>query len=539
MASSITPAAALRRFGLRQTIKGALILGISVGLFVTVQGLGYAKTFADERSRMDLAASLTDAPALGILYGEPKELLTTSGYMVYRTVAILALITSLWGLMTATKLLRGQEEDGRTEAIITGSTTNRHASWNMFLGYIGSMVVSFSLAALIIIGCGRIPGVDTPVLTCILIAAMIYLPSLLFASLGVLVSQFSVIRRRALMYGLVPLVILFALRGIANTMSDWYWLKNITPFGWVDKFSPVADTQLAWILPFLITIPILVLGIYFAGKRDLGASLIKESLNVKSHYFLLKTYVQLAIRQQLGIFIGWSIAAVAVSAIIAAVADIAAKAVADAPQMVDIIAKLGNSIGDIKVAFLGTGTIFIVLLLLIMATVGLGAIRRDEAMLYLDNLLVQPVRRSVWLANRLGILLGAALFISLISGLATLLIGGAIGIDLDASNLFAVCVALIGTIVFTLGIGTFVYGILPRLATLAMYVVIAWSFTIDIVASVVKLDDIFIKSSLFHYVSSSPSEVPNWATFAWLVGIGLVMAAIGIATFTRRDIVPE
>jgi len=488
MASSITPAAALRRFGLRQTIKGALILGISVGLFVTVQGLGYAKTFADERSRMDLAASLTDAPALGILYGEPKELLTTSGYMVYRTVAILALITSLWGLMTATKLLRGQEEDGRTEAIITGSTTNRHASWNMFLGYIGSMVVSFSLAALIIIGCGRIPGVDTPVLTCILIAAMIYLPSLLFASLGVLVSQFSVIRRRALMYGLVPLVILFALRGIANTMSDWYWLKNITPFGWVDKFSPVADTQLAWILPFLITIPILVLGIYFAGKRDLGASLIKESLNVKSHYFLLKTYVQLAIRQQLGIFIGWSIAAVAVSAIIAAVADIAAKAVADAPQMVDIIAKLGNSIGDIKVAFLGTGTIFIVLLLLIMATVGLGAIRRDEAMLYLDN---------------------------------------------------RVCVALIGTIVFTLGIGTFVYGILPRLATLAMYVVIAWSFTIDIVASVVKLDDIFIKSSLFHYVSSSPSEVPNWATFAWLVGIGLVMAAIGIATFTRRDIVPE
>jgi putative exporter of polyketide antibiotics len=59
------------------------------------------------------------------------------------------------------------------------------------------------------------------------------------------------------------------------------------------------------------------------------------------------------------------------------------------------------------------------------------------------------------------------------------------------------------------------------------------------VGAVVKIDDLVIKSSLFHYVSISPTQEPNWSTFAWLVALGIVMMIIGAIAFSRRDIVSE
>jgi len=539
MGTNLSPTAALRRFGFSRTIKGALILGFIIGLFVTGQGLGYAETFTDEKSRTDLATSLSGAPALGILYGEPKDILSTAGYMVYRTTPIMGLITAIWGLMTVTKLLRGQEEDGRMEAIVTGSTTNRQASWHIFMGFIGSIVLSFTIAALIIVGVGRMPNVDASVYACLLITAAIFLPGLLFAGVGVFVSQFSVMRRRALMYGLIPLAILFAMRGFANTIEDWYWLKRFTPFGWADKISPVSDTQLVWILPFLLVIPIVAIGIYLVGKRDLGASLIKESETVKSHNFLLGSPLQMAVRQQIGIFAIWAVSGLFVSSLIAAIANIAANAVVDAPEIKDVIGKLGGSVDDMALAFLGTGIILVVLLLLLMVTVGITAIRKDEAKQYLDNLLVQPVMRSKWLASRIGVLAIASVVIALITELATFLIANSLGIHVDAADLFLVSIALTGTVIFTLGLGTLMYGFLPRFAATTMYTVIAWSFLVDVIQSIVKLDDIVLKSSLFHYISPSLTETPDWATFAWLVSLGIVMAIVGIFAFTRRDIIAE
>jgi putative exporter of polyketide antibiotics len=329
------------------------------------------------------------------------------------------------------------------------------------------------------------------------------------------------------------------MRGIANTMHDWYWLKTITPFGWADKVSPVSNTELTWLVPFLLSVPIIAIGIYLVGKRDLAASLIKESENVRSRNFLLGSSGQLALRQQLGIFAGWIIAALGVSSLIAAIANIAASAAADAPGIKEIIGKLGGTIDDLEIAFLGTGMVFIALILLIMVTVGMSSIRKDEAKQYLDNLLVQPLKRSVWLTSRLGVLIAVSLIISLASGFATLFIGQFLGLHIDAGNLILVSIALTGTAIFTLGFGTLLYGMLPRFATALMYIVIAWSFVVDVLQSIIKLDDTVINSSLLHYISFSPNQAPNWGTFAWLVGLGIAMASIGIFAFTRRDIIAE
>jgi polyether ionophore transport system permease protein len=531
---------ALWHLGFRQTLKGAIIVGLLVGFMATVQGLAFGSTYPDEKSRTAFAATLESAPALGVLYGETKNLASATGYMVYRTVPVMALIASIWAIMTVTKLLRGQEEDGRWEVVTSAGTTPRRATALMLLGYASSMVVAFLIATIMITVAGSFPELEASLSTCLLITLAIFSPAVLFASLGVLTSQLAITRRRALMYVLVPLVFFFGLRSLANTVPDLYWLKDLTPFGWADMISPVFDPQAAWLLAFLGIAPLLVaLGVYLVDKRDLGAGFIPEPTESKSRFYLLGSSLGLALRQNMAGFIGWGIATLAISLLIASIMGIAAEAVADSPSLGTFLGQLSGSTTDMKVAFLGAGLVFVVIALLIMAAVCVAGIRRDEAKNYLDNLLAQPIRRSGWLAGRLMQILFAFIVISVVCIFATWVVAGLQNISLDLWNMLLVSIALTGTIMFLLGFGTLLYGILPRTAVIGMYVVVAWSFIIDIVGSVVELNDIVIKSSLLHYVSVSVAEAPDWGRFAWLALFGLAMATVGIFAFAKRDIIIE
>lgn len=538
----LSPAKALRRFGFKQTLKGALILGIVGGLIVAVQGIGYVATYPDAKSRVQFATSLESAPGLGVIYGEPKNLVSPAGYLVYRTVPVMSLITAVWGLMTVTKLLRGQEEDGRLELIVANNTTKRSASGQLLLGWGASLLLAFGISTLLAFFINSTPSINASFETSVLLTLAVYLPAFLFGALGIVSSQLSITRRRAVLYGLIPLLLLFALRSIGNTIHDLYWLKKLTPFGWSDLSSPVIDPQSWWLLPFVVIGSLFAaIGIYLMSKRDLGEGLLHESESSKPRYALLGSPAALAIRQTFFQFVAWGAAALFVNILIAAIAGIAAQTLvgSSATALKGLMAQIGGSLDDIKIAFLSVGLIVTVVILLIMVTTSIGSIRASEAKNYLDNILTQPVRRSRWLLSRLLIIVGATLAITLTSGLSLWFVAGTQSITLQLGDVLAVSIALTGTVIFTLGLGVLLYGFIPRIATLGMYIVIGWSFLVDLLMSVFKLNDIVIKSSLLHYLPLSAVKSPDWSTFVWLVALGAGMAAVGTVTFTKRDIISE
>jgi ABC-2 type transport system permease protein len=531
---------ALRWFGFNQTRKGAFVMGLFVTVMILLQGFAYAASYPTAASRSSFAATLKSVPALGIIYGENADLSTPAGYVVYRSVAFLSLITAIWGLSVATRLLRGQEEDGRWELISSGNVNGRQASWNVFLGYVGSLLFASGTTWILVSLAGLAPDISLTFSEGILITLAIYLPAFLFASLGYVVSQLAVTRRRAMLYGLVPLIVLFSLRSIGNTISDLYWLKNFTPFGWVDRLSPIVSPQVGWLLALVgATITCILLGIYLVAKRDMGAGLFKESDRASSHFFLLRSGIALAFRQSAFTFIGWAAIAALLSLLMAAIANVAARALSDSPSLRDVFAKLGGTENNLKIAFIGTGFVLTIMILLLAATSGMAAIRNSEAKGYLDNILIQPIGRNRWLLGRLVVLILGVTFIALASGISTWLAMHAQNISTDFTNLLLVSIALTGTTIFALGVGTLLYGIAPRAAVVGMYVILVWSFIIDALGSVIKLADILARSSLFHYVSSSPVKSPDWMTFAYLAGLGLIMMVAGSIFFTKRDITSE
>jgi ABC-2 type transport system permease protein len=51
-----------------------------------------------------------------------------AGYTAYHVIGVLGIIGAVWGLLAATRLLRGEEEAGRWELLLAGRTTRRRAA---------------------------------------------------------------------------------------------------------------------------------------------------------------------------------------------------------------------------------------------------------------------------------------------------------------------------------------------------------------------------------------------------------------------------
>jgi ABC-2 type transport system permease protein len=150
---------------------------------------------------------------------------------------------------------------------------------------------------------------------------------------------------------------------------------------------------------------------------------------------------------------------------------------------------------------------------------------------------VRRVGRVRWFASRLTVGAAALVLVALAAGVAAWIGGATQHADVAFTRLLDAGVNVVPAGIFVLGIGTLAHGLVPRYASMAAYTVVAWSFLIQIIGSVVKIGDWLLDTSLFHHVALAPAADPNWTSATLLVLIGLVAAVIGVAVFARRDLV--
>lgn len=87
-----------------------------------------------------------------------------------------------------------------------------------------------------------------------------------------------------------------------------------------------------------------------------------------------------------------------------------------------------------------------------------------------------------------------------------------------------------------LGLGTLLYGLVPRLAAPILYVLVLWSFLIEIVGSSITANKWLLDTALLSHLGPVPAVGLNWTAIAWLTGLGLIAALAGAAAFGRRDL---
>lgn len=128
------------------------------------------------------------------------------------------------------------------------------------------------------------------------------------------------------------------------------------------------------------------------------------------------------------------------------------------------------------------------LVLLAMVIIEIGSMRRDEAKLYLDTLLVQPISRGRWLKERLMMAGSVVLITTVVASLAIWVVAQAQQIDLSLEGVWHSMMAVVAGLVLVGGVGVGLYGVWPRLSVAGMTIVVGWAFMVDILKNLLELD---------------------------------------------------
>jgi ABC-2 type transport system permease protein len=520
----------------KSTARTGAIWGAVFAIYVVASVLGFISTYPTLASRAQLAESLGSNAGLQALFGIPHRIDTVAGFTAWRTLAVLVIVGAIWGILTSTRLLRGEEDAGRWELVLAGPTTRGRAATGALLGMGVGVAALWAITAATTLIVGRAHEAQFGVTASLFFAIALSASAALFMAVGALCSQLAATRRQAAGLGSAILGIAFVLRMVADSGSTLRWVRWTTPLGWIEALQPLLHSNALPFIPIaLTTLALGALAVSLAAGRDIGASVLPDRDHALARTRLLNGPLGLATRLARGTTIAWLIGVGAGGLLIGLVSRAAGDAIAKSNAFAQIQASLGgHAVG--AAAYLGIAFVTIAALIGLQAASLASGTREEEAQGHLDNLLVRPVSRSRWLGSRLVVSVAALLAVGIASGLATW-IGAAsqhAGVRFTTVVVAGINVVPVGIVV--LGLGTLVHGLAPRATSFVVYGIVAWSFLVEIVGGVVRANHWLLDASLFHHISPAPAADPRWLANLAFVVIGAALAAVGTFLFSRRDI---
>jgi ABC-2 type transport system permease protein len=521
----------------RRAGRSAAVWGLLFGVLIFNEAVTYHTSNPTPESRADIVRTFGDNVAFAAILGPARQLDTAGGFLSWRLLALLVWVGAIWGLLTATRLLRGEEDAGRWELLLAGRTTRPRATAQAIGGLAVAWLVFWVLSAVLTVAAGSRSTVGFSISGSLLFATAATASAAMFLAIGSVTSQLAPTRRQA--NGLAALVFAtaFLVRLVADSVSGAAWLRWASPLGWIEELRPLTGAQPLALVPIVVlVVGASGLAILLAGRRDAGAAVLARRAPVRARTRLLESSALLVVRLERWVALAW----VGGLALTAAIFGVTARSAAQGDVAVDeierTVGRLGGDPASATAAWIGYEFLYLAALLTFAAAGQIAAMRGEEADGHLDHLLARPLDRRAWLAGRLGF---AALFIvaaALATGLAAWagIAGGPGGLGLGP--MLQAGLNLVPPALLILGLGTLLLGVAPRLATPLLYALVLWSFLIEIVGTSITSSQWLLDTALFTHVGPVPAAGLDWPAMGILTGLGLIAALIGLATFKRRDL---
>jgi ABC-2 type transport system permease protein len=525
-------------FTLKKNIKQAIIIGMMSSVVVVSSAIGFASAYPTEMSRQLVASTFESNTGLIALLGKPDTLLTIGGFTAWRSLGALTLIVSIWALFLSSRLFRGDEEQGRLELILTGKSSLVNATKQLFFAMLALLMISFTIIFTAASITSALQGFSWSLSSVGFLALTITVTALLFASIGMFVSQITATRAAALKTSAAIFGIAFMMRALGDISSSASWLSALSPLGWVARLHPLTSSNTVWLIPIFVTVIIcFALSLFIASKRDYGASVIPDKDTAKPKYRLLKSGETLLFRLQKGSAILWIIGLFVANFMFGSFLSSVTEAVGESSGIQDTLNKVTNA-GSSNFTKLFIGVIFIqmMLLLLIMVAGQINSFREEEARGYMDNMLVRQSSRLSLSIFKAVLIFGTAVLAAAAISLGMYLGAQSQDIAIGAKDIILSGINMLAMPAIFLGAGFLLFGFLPRLTSVLLYTIIGWTFIIEIIGSVINLNHWILDTSLLHHLALAPAIDVKWNIFWIYIGLGLVMAFIGIWRFTKRDI---
>lgn len=521
---------ALTGLAVRQVRRGtAVVVVVAAGMSALVAAQ-YQTTFAGQLDGPALQA-LAANPAIRVLFGPPLALDDPGGFTVWRTGTPVAVLVGVWAVLAATRITRGEEDTGRWDLLLAGRTRTtdvlaRH------LGVLCAAVVLVGTAVVAALLAAGTTGIGA-----VLHGAGIAGFGLVFAALAVLAAQ--VLPTRAAATGTSVAVLAAALlaRMVADGVDALSWLRWATPFGVLAEAAPYAADRPA---------PLLVLGaaaLLLAGgalaaahRRDIGAGLLIVSSSRRPRTRLLGSVTGFAVRRTVGPLIGWAIGVGAYYLLIGALAVSVTEFLTDNARFAELATAAGF-------AGLGSVTGFAAAMFGLLAIpAGLyGAARISSAAAEETGrravlLFGMPISRTRLAGTDLAVTTAGTLLLLCAAGVAawagTSTVDAPLGLgDALAGALNAAPVALLSIGAAMLALGWAPHAVLAIGALPA-----AGGFLLLVLAQSTGAPAWVVQLSPFAHLAAVPQTTPDWAGATGMCAVAVLLAAVGILGYHRRDL---
>jgi ABC-2 type transport system permease protein len=523
----------------KKAARSGALWGYFFGICVASSALTYLSSYKTAAERDTLAANFGANTALAALFGPAHELQTVAGFTAFKVIGFLSIVGAAWGLLAATRLLRGEEDAGRWELVLSGQTTRRGAAAQALLGLGTGLVVLFVVTGFLTVLTGLSAKVHFGIGESLFFALALVCSAAVFLAVGALTSQLAATRRQAATYAGYALGACYALRMMADSGVGLDGLRWATPLGWVELLQPLTAPDWVPLLPLAALVTALSAAtVHLAGTRDLGTSTFPDRPNAAARTRLLNGAAGLAARLMRPSLAAWSVALAATALIFGRIAKPAGAAISGSNSIGTVLSNLGAHGAGAR-AYLGVAFLIMAIMLGFVAANQVTAARREEASGRLEHLVVLPLSRWSWLRGRVL----EAVTVLVVGGLGVGVftwLGAASGHSgLPVASLVNAGLNIVPPALFVLGTGIFVSGTWPRATSVAVYAVISWSVLVTVIGGFADNSHWLLDTSLFHQMAAAPASAPNWASNGIVVAIGAVIAIIGGFAFQHRDLVGE
>ena len=523
----------------RRAVRSGALWGYVFGLTVASSAWGYASAYKTPAERARVAALFGSNTGLAAVNGPARAIQTVAGYTVWKSLMFLMLVGAVWGLLTGTRLLRGEEDAGRWELLLAGQTTRRRAAGQALAGLACGLAALWTLTAVMTVVVGQLPRVGIAVGPALFFTVALVAPAAMFLAAGALASQLAATRRRAAAYAGAVLGACYALRMVADSGTGLAWVRWASPLGWVEELRPLTAPRPLALLPVAGLVVVQGgLSVYLAGKRDLGASVLPDRGAATPRTRLLSGPVGLAARLVRPAVLGWSAAIGALALLMGFIAKQGGSALTSSTSVERVISRLGAH-GGSATAYLGFTFLTVAWLVAFLAAGQVTAARGEEAEGRLDHLLVRPVSRWSWLSGRVAVAAAVTVASGLLAGLLTWAGAASQDSGLGITSMLGAGLNVVAPALCVLGVGMLAMGIWPRATSVVTYGLIVWSLLIQLAGGFFGSSHWLLDTSVFNHVAAAPAVNPDWTSAAVLVAIGAVAAVLGGVAFRRRDLASE
>lgn len=507
----------------------AWAFGLSILVLVTAGA--WNRLYPTQQSREQFAAALTSTPAVTAVLGPLNSPSTVGGLTAWRLTSILILVLGVVGIFLVVRHTRVEESVGRADLLLSGRLNRRSlpiaalfpplAMLLLFSGLAFVFLITFDQSAM-----GALAFVAT-----VSGGALVFISVTLFA-VGVFATSRSASGAATFVVGVFLLIFV-----ASNTTSYLSWLSTLTPFGWANRASAFAAEEWWWVvLPFFVTLVIIVGAIVLAGKRDVGASLLRAREGRAQGGRWLGSPLALAWRVDRSLTLLW-LCALTFLAIMVGILTKSVSALLDSStQTQQLVERMGDAdnftdaYAGALIGLLSLGTTAFAIALLLRPHV-------EEEDGRMELLLSADVSRQRLLTARI-----------VIAGVATLVIQSAIGLALGTSYTLAADggwapigryfgVALLSTAAIWLmaSITVLVTAALPRLSWIA-WAAFAYVVTVGELGPLLDLPTWMQASTPFWFIPRWPLEPFNVVPLIVLIILSAALCAGGYVGFRRRGV---